>query len=289
MTIEIAGCARLQDPPRPRRKIHAMTAHTASTFGKFALRTIFLVPTIFIPAVAFAMASPPFMPISGQPDYVVTMVESLYGKEVAKRNVTHHGDWTRVERTGDDYRYLAYFSVNGAVSVYDPRSVSTTSFTRGSDLSYRDYRPRNTGERQTRLGETCTVWEVSRPSRETPSGSGRFDLRCITDDGIELWQKSTYGSNVITSAEATRVERRPVRADEVKPPRSLLILDWWDQDAPSAMPGDETIMERSDQSADAGKSISNDAPARSMAVYGGDCERRTPQASDRARFWPDEL
>jgi len=218
------------------------------------LRTIFLVLAIFIPAVASAMANLPFAPISPQPDYVVTMVERLFGKEV-KRSVTHHGDWTRVDRIGETYRFATYYSVNGVVAVDDHRSVSVTSFGRGIDLSYRDYRPRNTGERQTHLGETCTVWEVSRPGRDAPSGQGPFHLSCITDDGIELWQRSTFESKVITSTGATRVERRPVGADEVKPPRSLLILDWWDQDTPSTVPGYETTMELSGPSADAGKSI----------------------------------
>jgi hypothetical protein len=79
-------------------------------------------------------------------------------------------------------------------------------------------------------------------------------LSCITDDGIELWQRSIYGNNVISSAEATRVERRPVTADEVKPPRSHLMRDWWDQE-PSTIPGYEIIMELSGKSPDAGKSI----------------------------------
>jgi hypothetical protein len=228
--------------------------------GKFALRTIFLVPAIFIPAVASAMANLPFTPIFRQPVYVVTMVESQYGKEVAKRNVVHHGDWTRVDRIEGTYRFVAYYFVNGVVAVHDQRRVSSTFLSRGGiDLSYRGYRPRNTGERQAHLDETCTVWEISRPSEGTPSDSGSFHLSCVTDDGIELWQRSTYGSRVITFAEATRVERRTVTADEVKPPRSLLLLNWWDQDAPtsaaSAVLGSETIMEISGQSADAGKSV----------------------------------
>ena len=203
------------------------------------------------------MANLPFMPISRQPDYVVTMVESLFGKRV-KRSVTHHGDWTRVDRIGDGYRLVNYYFANGAVAVDDRRSVSSASFARGGiDLSYRDYRPRNTGERQTYLGETCTVWEVSRPGN--PSVPGPFHLSCVTDDGIELWQRSIYEGNVFAFAEATRVERRPVAVDEVKPPHSLLMLDWWDQGAPTsgalAVLGSETIMELSGQSADAGKSV----------------------------------
>jgi hypothetical protein len=135
--------------------------------------------------------------------------------------------------------------------------VSSAFFSRGGvDLSYRNRAPRNTGERQTYLGETCTVWEVSRSGN--PGGSGPFDLSCVTDDGIELWQRSIYDGNVITYAVATRVERRPATVDEVKPPRSLLMLDWWDQDAAtsaaSAIFGAETMMELSAQSTDAGKS-----------------------------------
>jgi hypothetical protein len=224
------------------------------------LRTIFLAPAIFIAAATSAAADPPFMPIPRQPDYVVTMLERQYGNELARRNVTHHGDWTRVDRIEGTYRSAVSYSANGVVGVHDYRSASLATFTRGgTDLSYRDHQPRNTGERQAHLGETCMVWEVSRPGKDTPSDSGLFHLSCVTDDGIELWQRSLYGSKLITSAEATRVERRPVTVDEVKPPRSLLMLDWWDQAAPtsgaSAVPGSETIMELSGQSPDAGKSV----------------------------------
>lgn len=224
------------------------------------MRTIFLATAIFIAAATSATADPPFMPISRQPDYVVTMVESQYGNELATRIVTHHGDWTRVDRVEGTYRSAVSYSANGVAGVHDYRSASLATLTRGgTDLSYRDHRPRNTGERQTHLGETCTVWEVSRPGKDVPSDSGLFHLSCVTDDGIELWQRSLYGSTLIASAEATRLERRPVTVDEVKPWRSLLMLDWWDQDAPTsgapAIPGSETIMELSGQSADAGKSV----------------------------------
>src|SRR5262249_44743618 len=161
----------------------------ASGPARIAWRTILLVPAIFMPAVASTMAANlPFMPISPQSDYVVTMVERLFAKDV-KRSVTHHGDWTRVDRIGDGYHWVNYYFVNGVVSVHDGRRVSSASFGRGDvDLSYRGFRPRNTGERQTHLGETCTVWEVSRPGN--PSIPGLFHFSCVTDDGIELWQRS---------------------------------------------------------------------------------------------------
>src|SRR5262249_55248079 len=162
--------------------------------------------------------------------------------------------WTRVDRIRENYHSTNYYFRNGAVvAVHDYRSVSVTSFARAVDLSHRNYWPRNTGERQTYLGETCTVWEVSRTISEAPGGSNSFHLSCITDDGIELWQRSIYGSNETTPTMATRVERRPVAADEVKPPRSLLMLDWWDRDAPSTISGTETRMELSARSVNAGK------------------------------------
>jgi hypothetical protein len=220
------------------------------------LRTIFLVAAILSPAVASARgAQLPFAPTSPQPDYVVTMVERLFARDVERR-VTHHGDWTRVDRIGDGYRWVNYYFVNGTVAVNDGRSVSSRFFSRGgADLSYRKHAPRNTGERLTHLGETCT-WEVLRYGN--PGGAGPFDLSCVTDDGIELWQRSIYDGKAITHAEATRVERRPVTVDEVKPPRTLLALDWWDRIAPteaSAISGYEIVLELSSQSVGAGKSV----------------------------------
>ena len=88
MTIEIPGCASLPDPPGLRYKL-TLLQRVLPTYGKFALRTIFLVPAIFIPAVASAATFLPFAPISPQPDYVVTMVERLFAKQI-KRSVTHH-------------------------------------------------------------------------------------------------------------------------------------------------------------------------------------------------------
>ena len=45
------------------------------------------------------------------------------------------------------------------------------------------------------------------------------------------------------------MERRPVAADEAQPPRSLLMLDWWDRkDSASATAAEhETVMELSEE------------------------------------------
>jgi hypothetical protein len=120
----------------------------------------------------------------------------------------------------------------------------------------RERSPRvNTGDRQTYLGESCTVWAKN----EDPGPSDNSNLSCVTDDGIELWQRSIVANDVISSVEATRIERRPVNPDEVHPPRGLLSLDWWDQHEPAAatskVPDHETVMKRAGNSIDAGKPI----------------------------------
>jgi hypothetical protein len=76
-----------------------------------------LLPAVFSILTGSAVAEAPFAPLANQPDYVVTMVESEYGKEVAARNVTHHGDWTRVDRIKDAYSVTEYFSADGLTNV----------------------------------------------------------------------------------------------------------------------------------------------------------------------------
>jgi len=75
-------------------------------------------------------------------------------------------------------------------------------------------------------------------------------LSCITEDGITLWEKTLHGNDVSFSIEASRIERRPVAAEDVQVPRTLLNLDWWDADLPSfsdpSAPDYERIMELSE-------------------------------------------
>jgi hypothetical protein len=224
------------------------------------MRSIFLSPAISCAVIGSAAADAPFAPVANVPDYVVTMVERP-GDRI--RRVSHHGDWTRVDRMdGSNLFSTGYFPANGlaAIHINSLGSYGTgVSFERGGERSpYGDTEPRRTGERQTHLGESCTVWDVRRDNGGQASGD-RSDLSCITDDGIELWNKSIRQNTVISSAEATRVERRPVAPDDVRPPRALLMLDWWDRPTPApiaqAIPDHETVMELLNNSPDAGHSI----------------------------------
>jgi hypothetical protein len=214
------------------------------------MRSILLSPAISCAVIGSAAADAPFAPVANVPDYVVTMVERP--REISRR-VSHHGDWTRVDRMeGSNLFSTKYFSANGlaAIHIYSLGSLGVSvSFERGGERSPNaDTEPRRTGERQTHLGESCTVWDVRRDNGGQASG-GLSHMSCITDDGIELWNKSISRNSVISSAEATRVERRPVAPDDVRPPRALLMLDWWDRPTPApiaqAIPDHETVMEHS--------------------------------------------
>lgn len=216
------------------------------------MRTLFLLPIVVCLVSGSAAAEAPFAPHTAQPDYVVTMNWNSWGK-TGQRTVTHHGNWTHVGGAG-------YFSANGDASIRVFAAVGFASFERGrAERRYYDYEPRNTGERQTHLGESCTVWDVRRTKQER-AGFGHTHLSCVTDDGIELWWKDVNGKNEATSsAEATSVVRRPVKPEEVQPSRKLLAVDWWDQAAPALaaknIPDHETVMELSDGSAKTEKSI----------------------------------
>jgi hypothetical protein len=178
-------------------------------------------------APAHAEMIAPFAPLAGVPDYVVTMVEHDRNNEIAY-TITHHGKWTRVDTIDGRLHTTRYFAPGGPTEIKIIRRRSDDAiagtFVRGTEQSsFWDYDPRNTGERQTLLGETCTVWSVKR-QRDSPGAK----LSCVTDDGIELWHRYAGGSlGSMFAAEATRVERRPVAASDVEPPRDLFTPGWW--------------------------------------------------------------
>lgn len=212
-----------------------------------------LVSGLVASAAAPASANTPFEPLASSPDHVVTMTALLGGKKQS-RVVTHRGEWSRVETEQDGRRTTEYFKRNEATVVRihhgGPNEYASTSIARGPErLPYWDYEPISKQERQTVLGESCTVWEVLRARDSGPGRSPTARTSCVTDDGIELWYRFANSSYVVSSAEALRVERRAVAPAEAQPPNDLLALDWWkaeDQQPPaSATPPEfETVMER---------------------------------------------
>lgn len=198
-----------------------------------------------------ACAQPPFAPLANSPDHVVTMIETDGPGRRKERVVTHHDEWTRIDITSEGRRSARYVKRGEAMTLTISHGkadeYSGVSIFLGPERSsHWDKAAIKTGERQTVLGEPCTVWEVAR------SRVSRNDLTqtsCVTDDGIELWYQFSTPAYVFTRGEATRVERRAVPATEVLPPRDALRLDQWFDNAavpPKAPPDFEAVLEPTD-------------------------------------------
>ena len=192
-------------------------------------------------AEAAAGAERPFQPTPDAVDHVVTMAatNTIVGAGVSRsvprgvRTIVHHGDWTRVVTAADGERpaTVDHFGRSASVSVSLRTSEAsaggfrTLVVRRGPKIAgagglLRD--PVRTQERRAVLGETCEVWAFY-----SPVVRGYAEHSCVTEDGIELWRGTAIDGVEVSSAEATRVERRPVDPDEVQPPSGLLDLASW--------------------------------------------------------------
>jgi hypothetical protein len=170
----------------------------------------------------------PFAPVASVPDHVVTMVGHDRDSQIT-RTIAHRGKWTRIDTIAEGRHTIHYFFPDGPTEIKvgppsSPDDAIAVTFEHGAVPSaFWDPEPRNTGERQMLLGEACTVWSVKRER-----GGRGAKLSCVTDDGIELWRRYVDVSlGPIIAAEATRIERRPMAASEVEPPRELFMLSWW--------------------------------------------------------------
>jgi hypothetical protein len=204
---------------------------------------LILLPMIFCVAASSAAAAPFVPPGVTPPDYIVTLELTFSGRKGSStRVVTRHGEWTRIDSTSATPPETAYYRHGSNAYV---THAGWISFFRRNVEHELDYQARNTGERQTHLGEGCTVWETARSKADSPARDRLTDLSCFTDDGIELWHRRFGAQGISWSAEAVRIERRPIAAEEVRMPRALLALDWWDRSvsASATTPDHETVME----------------------------------------------
>jgi hypothetical protein len=205
-----------------------------------AMRLI-LLPMVFCLAAGSAAAAPFVPPGVTPPDYIVTMEQTSRYRKESTKVVIHHGEWTRIDWAGTP-RESAYVRNGSNAIVSDNGWISFFRRKVEQDI---DHQARNTGERQTHLGESCTVWETARSKADSPARDSFLDLSCFTDDGIELWHRRLGAQGISWSAEAIRIERRPVAAEDVRLPRALLALDWWDRKDPASATAaeHETVME----------------------------------------------
>jgi len=251
---------------------------------------LILLPMVICLAASSAAAAPFVPPGVTPPDYVVTMEQKFNYRKTSTRTVKHRGNWTRV----DQDNATQYFSANGIANI-GIDSEGSVSLQRGDVFPGNlDNEPRKTGERQTHLGEVCTVWDLWR-TKGDPSGAVLSHFSCITDDGIELSQLTTSNKNgEFGSAKVEHLERRPVAPQEVQPPLTLLTLDWWDRNpsvvTAQSIPDHETIMELSDGSAGAEKSFRATrrlGPWQFVEETVGDTRRSLTIKHDSHRMWLD--
>jgi hypothetical protein len=196
-----------------------------------------------------ALADAPFPSLPNAEDHVVTMVVKELARVTGERVITHHAGWSRIDHTEKGRRATSYFghvdSIAVSVARGTPREIDHLSIIRGPDqhcspgLDCDGFR---TGERQAFLGESCQVWNVFR-TREPDRIFAK--LSCVTDDGIELWQRYTGNHGVSRSMEATKVERRSVLPSEVLPPADLLSLKSW-MDPVEPMPSGSLLLAAND-------------------------------------------
>ena len=206
------------------------------------------------PYTAMAAAEAPFAPLPNVPDYVATIFVKLSHGPTHRDIRTHRAGWTRVDGSFDQryYRSTAYFGP-GPVSVLLAREPSAEI--EGHDWLHimrgpvadrgvdRRGDPVKTGERQTFLGESCEIWNMSshliRPEAK--------QLSCLTPDGIELWSRVDNDVLPGRSIEVTAVKRQPVTPAEVQPPVDRLDLKSWltmpsEAARPSDAPDDVTVV-----------------------------------------------
>ena len=244
---------------------------------------------IFCVVATAATAGGTFAPPGVKPpDYAITMAAEDPLHRHVRRIVFHHGDWTRVAAIAD-LTNETYYHDGGRISVVG----SSLVIVRGPEFEdLIEYAPRNTGERETHLGESCAVWEVSRTKTSgMPGDSSIIHLSCVTDDGIELSEKLLKSHDVISSTEATQIERRNVLPEEVRPPSSAFVLDWPDRDMlrpiPPEKPDHEVVMEEEIPPGKAGTTIRivrRHGPWQFTEETSGK-QRTIRAASDYGRAW----
>jgi hypothetical protein len=194
---------------------------------------------LLCPAAALA-AEAPFAPLPNVVDYIATTVGGWAPRLNEVGRITHHAPWTRIDGLQNGRNSRGYVNDDKTVSI-DLQYGASGKYAYLSIV--RQIRPPDipswfrgsfrTGERQSVLGESCDVWEIRRwRSYDVPPRS----FSCVTDDGVELWQKVMYSDgSLMRSVEVTEIRRQPVPDSEVRLPDDVLDLNSWID--PSSQPG----------------------------------------------------
>lgn len=167
-------------------------------------------------------------------DHFVAMTNGS-GDEIV---VARAGAWQREDRLSHGFRTSVYSNVATGVSVRidyerDGRVRTLHAYRLGPDgldhaFENFGYRRTQTRERDTALGETCSIWRAELD--DPPPRDREIVEGCTTRDGIDLWRRMILPEGDLHgyhSVRATSVERRPVSVAEAHPPRELLDANAW--------------------------------------------------------------
>lgn len=199
----------------------------------------------------------PFMAPRAVDHFVAMTSES--GEEIV---VARSGAWQREDRLSHGFRTTVYSNVATGVSVridYERNGrVRTLHAYRlgpdGLDHAFENfgYRRTRTRERDTALGETCSIWRAELD--DPPPRDREIVEGCTTRDGVDLWRRMIMPEGDLHgyhSVRATSVERRPVSVAEAHPPRELLDATAW-RDGPAEAgetPNNEVRLDGMDEAA----------------------------------------
>lgn len=172
-----------------------------------------------------------FAPVVAADHEAVVLSTDAVGRE-SSYAIVRSGSWLREGSAAPGRAAVVHSDFAAAISVtylrddsghYDVLSIARHP----SSETYSLYRRARTGERDRALGEDCEVWSTTRIGER--DGEGVNHLSCDTADGIQLWSRAVgfRTGYVVAQSRTLSFRRRPVRPEEVRPPRDLLRWSYW--------------------------------------------------------------
>jgi hypothetical protein len=184
--------------------------------------------------LAYALASEPTLAPPGALEMPVRAVDHVAVAETVeegtvcvgcgpyRRTIFRSGPWVREDRVYADRSQSAYSDfASGTTFMVErdaagvARSLSVERLRAASES--RMLRRERTGARGDALGEVCEVWTIG--------GFYHRQESCETSDGVQLWSRDLYSNGTVyRSTRIVSLERRPVAAQEVRPPAQFFRL-----------------------------------------------------------------
>lgn len=152
------------------------------------------------------------------------------GQREHRQTIVRSGSWLREENSQEGRTSVVHSDFAAGISIAYAREAgryrSMLIRRHARTDSYSRYRRLPTGVRERVLGEDCEVWRTNRVGAR--DGEEPDLLSCETADGIQLWSRAVGSRGyVIQETRTISFRRRPVAAEEVRPPTDLLRWSYW--------------------------------------------------------------